>query len=389
VHGHEVAYVRAGRGPKLLLLHGLGCDHRTWLPVLSELSRHFTVIAPDLLGHGRSAKPRADYSVAGYANGVRDLLTVLGVDRVTVVGHSLGGGVALQFAYQFPERVERLCLVSSGGIGAEVSMLLRLVSLPVTTPLLAAMTTLPVRRFGSAALSLLARTRLTRFRDAGELGRIYEQLGDPATRLAFRSVVRGVIDWQGQIITLADRAYLAAQMPMCVVWGEHDPVIPSAHAQVAAEHLPAARTGTTPAGSQASCASSSPRPRRRATTPDGGERFSAAGRRPSSRRYRWLWRADPGGSEPRTTDDGALGGLPKLDLPLFLRAVVGFVPTVLPGQDPAPVFREVCDAQEPDSAVQSGRSGDVPRVRRVRSRGRRSLALCAPGGERRVRVPQR
>ena len=241
MHGHEVAYVRAGRGPKLLLLHGLGCDHQTWLPVLSELSRHFTVIAPDLLGHGRSAKPRADYSIAGYANGVRDLLTVLGVDRVTVVGHSLGGGVALQFAYQFPERVERLCLVSSGGIAAEVSMLLRLVSLPVTTPLLAAMTTLPVRRCGSVALGLLAKTRLARFRDAGELGRIYEQLGDPATRLAFRSVVRGVIDWKGQIITLADRAYLAQQMPMCVVWGEHDPVIPSGHAQVAAEHLPSAR----------------------------------------------------------------------------------------------------------------------------------------------------
>jgi pimeloyl-ACP methyl ester carboxylesterase len=241
VHGHELAYVRAGRGPRLLLLHGLGCDHRTWLPVMTELSRHFTVIAPDLLGHGRSAKPRADYSIAGYANGVRDLLTVLGVDRVTVVGHSLGGGVALQFAYQFPERVERLCLVSSGGIGADVSMLLRLVSLPVVTPVLAAMTTLPVRRCGSLALKLLAKSRLSRLRDAGELRRIYEQLGDPDTRLAFRSVVRGVIDWNGQIITLTDRAYLAQQMPVCVVWGDRDPVIPPAHAQMAAEHLPAAR----------------------------------------------------------------------------------------------------------------------------------------------------
>jgi len=241
VHGHEMAYVRAGRGPRLLLLHGLGCDHRTWLPVMTELSRHFTVIAPDLLGHGQSAKPRADYSIAGYANGVRDLLTVLGIDRVTVVGHSLGGGVALQFAYQFPERVERLCLVCSGGIGADVSMLLRLVSLPVATPVLAAMTAQPVRRCGSFALRMLAKSRLPHFRDAGELGRIYEQLGDPATRLAFRSVVRGVIDWQGQIITLADRAYLAQQMPMCVVWGERDPVIPSAHAHVAAEQLPTAR----------------------------------------------------------------------------------------------------------------------------------------------------
>jgi pimeloyl-ACP methyl ester carboxylesterase len=241
VHGHEVAYVRAGRGPRLLLLHGLGCDHRTWLPVLDALSKHFTVIAPDLLGHGRSAKPRADYSIAGYANGVRDLLTVLGVDRVTVVGHSLGGGVALQFAYQFPERVERLCLVSSGGIGTDVSLLLRLVSLPAVAPVLAALTAPPVRRCGSAALTMLSRTRLARLRDVGELARIYEQLGDPDTRLAFRTVLRGVIDWRGQVITLADRAYLAQQMPMCVVWGDRDPVIPSTHAQLAAEHLPAAR----------------------------------------------------------------------------------------------------------------------------------------------------
>ncbi len=128
IHGHRRAFVKVGSGPALLLLHGLGCDHTTWLPVLDSLARRYTVIAPDLLGHGDSDKPRADYSVGGFANGMRDLLTVLGIDRATVVGHSFGGGVAMQFAYQFPERTERLVLVGSGGLGPEVSAAIRAIT---------------------------------------------------------------------------------------------------------------------------------------------------------------------------------------------------------------------------------------------------------------------
>ena len=120
LHGHRRAFVKAGQGPVVLLLHGLGCDHTTWAPVIDSLAKRYTVIAPDLLGHGLSDKPRADYSVGGYANGMRDLLTVLGIDKATVIGHSFGGGVAMQFAYQFPERTERLMLVASGGLGPEV-----------------------------------------------------------------------------------------------------------------------------------------------------------------------------------------------------------------------------------------------------------------------------
>ena len=126
--------MKVGQGPVLLLLHGLGCDHTTWTPVIDTLARRYTVIAPDLLGHGLSDKPRADYSVGGYANGMRDLLTVLGIDKVTVVGHSFGGGVAMQFAYQFPERTERMVLVASGGLGDEVSPLIRAVSHPGLPP---------------------------------------------------------------------------------------------------------------------------------------------------------------------------------------------------------------------------------------------------------------
>src|SRR5680860_1927313 len=130
IHGHRRAYRMMGQGPALLLLHGLGCDSSTWLPVMRRLSEQFTVVAPDLLGHGASDKPRGDYSLGGYANGMRDLLSVLGIDRVTVVGHSFGGGVAMQFAYQFPERTERLCLVAPGGLGAEVTPFIRAITLP-------------------------------------------------------------------------------------------------------------------------------------------------------------------------------------------------------------------------------------------------------------------
>ncbi|HEX2177281.1 MAG TPA: alpha/beta fold hydrolase [Nocardioidaceae bacterium] len=246
VHGHKRAYVKVGQGPALLLLHGLGCDHHTWDPVLTQLSRHFTVIAPDLLGHGRSDKPRGDYSVAGNANGMRDLLTVLGIDKVTVVGHSLGGGVAMQFAYQFPERTERLCLVAPGGMGPEVSVLLRALTLPGAGLAVGALTTGPARHLGRSALHALSRTRLACFRDASELGDIYARLADPATRTALRHVTRGVIDVRGQIVTMTDRAYLTEHMPMCVVWGADDTIIPSHHADIARRHAPAARVEVLP-----------------------------------------------------------------------------------------------------------------------------------------------
>src|SRR3712207_3121850 len=130
VHGHRRAFVRAGSGPALLLLHGIGNNCQTWAGVIDRLAESHTVIAPDLLGHGDSDKPRGDYSIGAHANGLRDLLTVLDVERATVVGHSLGGGIALQFAYQFPERCERLALVGSGGLGPELSPALRAAALP-------------------------------------------------------------------------------------------------------------------------------------------------------------------------------------------------------------------------------------------------------------------
>jgi pimeloyl-ACP methyl ester carboxylesterase len=246
IHGHRRAYVKVGRGPVLLLLHGLGCTHRTWLPVLDTLARRYTVIAPDLLGHGESDKPRADYSIGAFANGMRDLLTVLDVDKVTVVGHSFGGGVAMQFAYQFPERTERLVLVGSGGLGPEVSPAIRAITTTGFYQVMGALTLPGVRQVGTTGLKVLARTGLEQFRDFDEVADIYESFRDPAARAAIRHVVRAVVDWQGQIVTMADRAYLTDAMPMCVIWGEQDHVIPVSHAARAAELAPKARVEVIP-----------------------------------------------------------------------------------------------------------------------------------------------
>ena len=233
VHGYRRAFRIQGSGPALLLLHGLGCDSSTWLPVMSQLARHFTVIAPDLLGHGESDKPDADYSLGGYANGMRDLLTLLGIDRATVVGHSFGGGVAMQFAYQFPERTERVVLASTGGLGPEVTPLIRLLTVPGAGHVIGVATWRPWRPLVSSALTGLSRLPLTATRDLGEVARIYESLADAPTRVAVQRVTRHVLDWRGQFVTMTDRSYLARLMPVMVVWGRDDMVIPARHAESA------------------------------------------------------------------------------------------------------------------------------------------------------------
>ena len=238
IHGHRRAYVKEGTGPALLLLHGLGCDHTTWQPVIQALSRHYTVIAPDLLGHGLSDKPRADYSVGGYANGMRDLLTVLGIDKVTVVGHSLGGGVAMQFAYQFPERTERMILVAPGGMGPEVTRVIRAITLPGFHTTMGVMTLPGLRHLTTSYLRALAGTGMPMVRDLDEVAAIFDSFKDAKSREAIRHVVSAVVDWRGQIVTMADRAYLTAAMPMCVIWGTDDYVIPVRHAGNAAEMAP-------------------------------------------------------------------------------------------------------------------------------------------------------
>jgi pimeloyl-ACP methyl ester carboxylesterase len=233
VHGYRRAYVKAGNGPALLLIHGIGDSSDSWRPVLDALARHHTVIAPDLLGHGRSEKPRADYTIAGFANGMRDLLTLLGVERATVVGHSLGGGVAAQFAYQYPERCDRLVLVSSGGVGRTVSPLLRLAAVPGAEALMPMLGLPPVKyvsRMGAAALHIFD-TALGR--DAEEILAVFEALPNTEARQAILRTLRSGVDWRGQVITMLDRAYLAEGFPVLIVWGRRDAIIPLDHGRLA------------------------------------------------------------------------------------------------------------------------------------------------------------
>ena len=238
VHGHRRAFLVAGSGPPLLLVHGIGDSSATWRHVVPLLARHHTVIAPDLLGHGASDKPRADYSVGGFANGLRDLLVLLGHERATVVGHSLGGGIALQFAYQYPERCERLVLVACGGLGVEVTPLLRAAALPGESLGIATTVRAPVRLPVLAAGRALAAVGLLDRADVEEVGVVWRGLRDRSTRAAFLRTLRSVIDLRGQAVSSRDRLYLTAAIPTLLLWGARDPVLPVSHARAAAAELP-------------------------------------------------------------------------------------------------------------------------------------------------------
>jgi pimeloyl-ACP methyl ester carboxylesterase len=241
VHGYRRAFLSSGQGPPLLLIHGIGDSSHTWLPVIEAFAREHTVIAPDLLGHGLSDKPRADYSIAAYANGMRDLLSVLDIDRVTVVGHSLGGGVAAQFAYTYPERCERLVLVGTGGIARSVSLLLRLAAAPNADLLMPTFGS-PVFKAGARVVAHLLRLLGTDLgRDTEEILKVFDALPDAAARRAILRTLRSGVDWRGQVITMLDRAYLTEGMPTLLLWGAHDAIIPVEHAHLAADAMPGSR----------------------------------------------------------------------------------------------------------------------------------------------------
>jgi pimeloyl-ACP methyl ester carboxylesterase len=242
IHGYRRSYVlagpRLGTAPVLWMIHGIGDSSRTWDPVLPLLAERYTVVAPDLLGHGDSDKPRADYSVGGFANGMRDLMTVLGVERATIVGHSLGGGVAQQLTYQYPHLVERLVLVASGGLGAEVNPVLRLASVPGAGHAISLTSRALVRRPVLAASAALARLGLVDPTDVEEVGHVWLALRDAATRSAFLRTLRAVVDHRGQAVSSRDRMYLAATIPTLMVWGSRDPVVPVHHARAACDEMP-------------------------------------------------------------------------------------------------------------------------------------------------------
>jgi pimeloyl-ACP methyl ester carboxylesterase len=242
LHGHRVRYRIGGEGPAIVLIHGITGSSATWDQVMAQLTRQYTVLAPDLLGHGDSAKPRgADYSLGAYASGIRDLMIALEIDRATFVGHSLGGGVAMQLAYQFPDRLDRLVLVSSGGLGKEVHLMLRLVALPAAEYVLPLLVAEPLRKTGEKVAGVFGKLGLRAGDDLEEIAGGFASLGDMDAREAFVHTARSIIDVEGQRVDATDRLYLAEDVPTMLIWGENDPIIPAGHGRAAQRAIPGSR----------------------------------------------------------------------------------------------------------------------------------------------------
>ena len=242
IHGHRVALRVAGAGPVVLLVHGMAGSSATWKHVIPALAQRFTVVAPDLLGHGESGKPRrGEYSLGAHANVLRDLMNVLGHERATFVGQSLGGGVVMQLAYQFPERCERLALVSSGGLGPEVNVILRALTFPGAEYVFPLVCTPRLRDVGNWVASRLHDVGLRAAPAIEEIWRSYASLAEADTRRAFFRTLQAVIDLGGQAVSATDRLYLTSHVPTLIVWGSADPIIPVSHATAAHKAMPGSR----------------------------------------------------------------------------------------------------------------------------------------------------
>jgi pimeloyl-ACP methyl ester carboxylesterase len=243
LNGHRITYRVAGDPdlPLLVLIHGITSSSATWVPVMPALAEHAHVIAPDLLGHGDSDKPAADYSLGALASGLRDLLELLGHDHATVVGHSLGGGVAMQFAYQYHDYCERTVLVSSGGLGREVSIALRAATLPGAELVLPVIAHPYVRDAGLAMSRVLGRLPLRVRPSVAEAARGYASLAESPARSAFVDTLRAVVGPGGQRVSANNLLYLTEGRPTLIVWGALDTLIPVAHAYSAHDAIPGSR----------------------------------------------------------------------------------------------------------------------------------------------------
>lgn len=245
LHGDRIAYRDEGDGDVLLLIHGMAGSSETWRAVIPPLSKKFRVIAPDLLGHGESAKPRTDYSLGAFAVWLRDFLDELGVSHATVIGHSLGGGVAMQFVYQHPDYAQRLILISSGGLGPDVGWVLRLLSAPGAEFVLPIVAPPPVLSIGNKLRSWMRSAGIRSPRGA-ELWSAYSSLSDGQTRQSFLRTLRSVVDYRGQAVSALNRLRLREDLPVMAIWGECDGIIPVAHAHAAHEARTDARLEVLP-----------------------------------------------------------------------------------------------------------------------------------------------
>ena len=235
--GGTIAYTTAGTGEPMLLVHGLGGTRQTWRHVIDALAATHTVIAPDLPGHGQSGAPAGDYSLGAHAAALRDLMIALGHSSTTVAGHSLGGGIALQFAYQFPGHTRRLILISSGGLGPELSVLLRAATLPGAARVVAGLSTLPTRITRTLFQTVILPGLLAR-QDAGPAAALIRGLSGARERQAFLRTARSVVDWQGQTVSADRQLVLLTDIPVLIAWGDNDRTIPPEHHQALARQLP-------------------------------------------------------------------------------------------------------------------------------------------------------
>ena len=245
IHGEQIAVCDEGQGEALLLIHGMAGSSQTWRAILPQLAKKYRVIAPDLLGHGQSSKPRTDYSLGAFAVGLRDLLDELGVESATVVGHSLGGGIAMQFLYQHPDYCRRLVLISSGGLGPEVGLILRLLAAPGAELILPVIAPSPVLRAGNSVRSWLSSLGVQSPRGA-EIWNAYSSFSDRQTRDAFLRTLRSVVDYRGQSVSALNRLKLREGLPTLAIWGELDAIIPVRHAYLAHEARPDSRLEVLP-----------------------------------------------------------------------------------------------------------------------------------------------
>lgn len=245
IHGERLAYYDEGQGEVLLLIHGMAGSSQTWREILPRLAKNYRVIAPDLLGHGQSAKPRTDYSLGAFAVGLRDLLDELEVDSATIVGQSLGGGIAMQFLYQHPDYCQRLILISSGGLGQDVGLILRLLSAPGAELVMPVIAPRFVLRAGDSVKSWLSSMGLRSPRGA-EIWSAYSSFSDAATRDSFLRTLRSVVDYRGQSVSALNRLQLREDLPTLAIWGEDDAIIPVDHAYAALEMRPDCRLEVLP-----------------------------------------------------------------------------------------------------------------------------------------------
>ena len=245
IHGERVAVRDEGEGEALLLIHGMAGSSQTWRAIMPQLAKKYRVIAPDLLGHGESSKPRTDYSLGAFAVGLRDLLDELEVDSATIVGHSLGGGIAMQFLYQHPDYCRRLILISSGGLGPDVGWILRLLAAPGAELVMPVIAPTPVLRAGNSVRGWLSGLGLRSPRGA-EIWNAYSSFSDRQTRDAFLRTLRSVVDYRGQSVSALNRLNLREDLPTLAIWGEKDNIIPVDHAYSALEARPDCRLEVLP-----------------------------------------------------------------------------------------------------------------------------------------------